>query len=1047
MGIAQQAAVRPGDRRLLRLFLVFAMLLGAGVVWPQAAEASSIERVGTDASAAESLAQAMIRDQTILRGARFDAVPPRSGAGVATGSLSYFPTAGDSFALLTTGDPRLANTPNSSGSSGENLGGGNVRGNTDYDVTVLALDLRAPSNTNCLRFDFAFYSEEFPEYVGSSYNDAFIAELNRSTWTTNGSTIHAPDNFAFDPDGQVISINSTGATSMSALNAAGTTYDGATVLLQAATPVTPGEHTLYLSIFDQGDQVYDSAAFVDNLRFEWASSASECREGAVPAGRLPVVFLHGITGAKLNNIDGEVWPAAGKTFFSPGDAHLNSLRLAADGINPLHPDDPEYEISVGEIIPEIAGQDVYKSMLDAIEDAGYVRGETFFPFAFDWRLSAERNGRQLADRIDEILQATGAPQVNIVAHSQGGLVTRAALDRQQTVDKVNRAVTLGTPYLGAANSLGILHYQEPCQSVEILGGCVLNRGKAQELVTNWPGGLELLPSRAYHQAAGSPVVVEHDGGVARGALTFDQVQEHLSGHNDALITQAGEFHDRLDRFTPADADVELMRIVGTGLSTRSAIREFETEQCTLRFFNCRTVQDFEFLFGTGDKTVLKESANLFNPDRSFDFRGTGRNVYAHGVGHGDLPKDRRVRDFVLSWIAADARLAANAEGMTATDAGPIINRETGEPMPSSAPTATTAFLDDDLVLPPGLSEEPTSFSATQVIVTGAVDGAVSDSAHRQTGATDPETMATSLDIPGSDYHLGILHRSYMLNADGDYVGRWTATEDGEVQVVVRSYVDDEVAEVVVFPGVHVAAGSVLELAFARPADDRLALTVDDGGEAAVRLIEPVGTVTGAGADDTVPPSSTASLRWFVDPVGQQVVEVTLDATDTGGAGVAMIEYAHDSDTSVHTYTGPFVLPADGLLHVRATDNAGNVETPYLTVDLANRDGGWQQVTQFLAAHLNAAGRIEHAGDVDWWGLELEAGTHQFQLIGLPADYDLSLHGPAGELITSSTLEGTRSEKIVQTVAAGRYFLRVAGKGPAHDATQQYRLNVTRLGRP
>jgi pimeloyl-ACP methyl ester carboxylesterase len=1047
MGFATQASTRRGDRRILRLLLVFTMMMGAGVVWPQAASASSIERVSSDDQGAEALAQAMVRDQGVLRGAQFDAVPPRSGGGVATGSLSFFPTAGESFALLTTGDPRLANTPNTSGSSGENLGGGNVRGDTDYDVTVLAIDLRAPSNANCLRFDFAFYSEEFPEYVGSSYNDAFIAELNRSTWRTNGSVIDAPDNFAFDPDGQVISINSTGATSMSALNAAGTTYDGATVLLQAATPVTPGDHTLYLSIFDQGDQVYDSAAFVDNLRFEWASSPSECREGAVPAGRLPVLFLHGITGAKLNNVDGEVWPSAGQTLVSPGDAHLNALRLAADGIEPFDPEDPEYVITVGEIIPEIAGQDVYKSMLDAIEGAGYLRGESFFPFAFDWRLSAERNGHDLANRIDEILQATGAPQVNIVAHSQGGLVTRAALDRHQTVGKVNRVVTLGTPYLGAANSLGILHYREPCQSVEVFGGCVLNRGKAQELITNWPGGLELLPSRAYHQAAGSPVVVDHDGGVARGALTFDQVHEHLREHNAQLIGQAGQFHERLDRFAPADDDVELLRVVGTGVSTRSAIREFETEQCTLFFFNCRTVEDFEFRFGTGDKTVLKESANLFNPDRNFDFRGTGRNVYAHGVEHGDLTKEQHVRDFVLSWIAADARPEANTVAMAATDAEPIINRETGEPMPSSPTTAMTATFDDDLVLPPGLSDEPTSFSATQVVVTGAVDGAVSDAAGRQTGATDPETMATSLDIPGSDYHLGVLHRSYMLNADGAYTGRWTATEDGEVRVVMRSYVDDEVAEVVVFPGVHVAAGSVLELAFSRPVTDQLTLTVGDGGQDVGEVIDPIGTVSGTGAEDTSPPTSTSSLRWFIDDAGQESVEVTLDATDAGGSGVALIEYVRDSDVSVQTYTGPFVVPADGVLYVRATDNAGNVETPYLTVDLANRDGGWQQVTQFLAAHLNAAGRIEHAGDVDWWGLELESGTHQFQLVGLPADYDLFLHNSAGEPISSSTLEGSRSEKIVQTLPAGRYFLRVAGKGSAHDETQQYRLNVTRLGRP
>ncbi len=52
---------------------------------------------------------------------------------------------------------------------------------------------------------------------------------------------------------------------MTAANANGTTYGGATPILRASTPITPGVHSLFLSIFDQGDRGYDSAAFVDNL--------------------------------------------------------------------------------------------------------------------------------------------------------------------------------------------------------------------------------------------------------------------------------------------------------------------------------------------------------------------------------------------------------------------------------------------------------------------------------------------------------------------------------------------------------------------------------------------------------------------------------------------------------------------------------------------------------------------------------------------------------------------------------------------------------------
>lgn len=244
------------------------------LLFPQAAQP-----VITPTATAGDLAGAIATD-TFISGGAFAALPP-SGTpnAVSTTSLAGFPTAGSSYAILTSGDATLADDPNVAGNSGAALGGGNVRGNTDFDVTILRIDLTVPSGSNCLTFDFRFLSEEFPEFVGSSFNDAFIAELDTSTWTTSGSTISAPNNFAFDPSGDVISVNSSGQTSMSAANAAGTTYDGATPLLSASTPITAGAHSLFLSIFDQGDAVLDSAAFVDNLVIGTVGPGG-CKSGA-----------------------------------------------------------------------------------------------------------------------------------------------------------------------------------------------------------------------------------------------------------------------------------------------------------------------------------------------------------------------------------------------------------------------------------------------------------------------------------------------------------------------------------------------------------------------------------------------------------------------------------------------------------------------------------------------------------------------------------------------------------------------------------------------
>lgn len=122
------------------------------------------------------------------------------------------------------------------------------------------------------------------------------------------------------------------------------------------------------------------------------------------------------------------------------------------------------------------------------------------PFPYDWRLSILEEAERFANALEAKLKETKADQpIRIVAHSMGGLVTRAMISlRPQLWKRIrerdgSRFIMLGTPNRGSYQIPRLILGQE--KTFRMLAMLDL-RNSAQQLldiISRFPGVLQLLP--------------------------------------------------------------------------------------------------------------------------------------------------------------------------------------------------------------------------------------------------------------------------------------------------------------------------------------------------------------------------------------------------------------------------------------------------------------------------------------------------------------------------------------------------------------------------
>jgi hypothetical protein len=431
-----------------------------------------------------------------------------------------------------------------------------------------------------------------------------------------------------------------------------------------------------------------------------------------------------------------------------------------------------------------------------------------------------------------------------------------------------------------------------------------------------PAGYQLLPSPAFDETEGAPLVVDWDvngdgeiGGVpAEGPQYYDQWSKTVAntpGRNENMLRQAKQDHVRtFDEFAPADPSVELKRVVGRGLSTPDHIRE-SLISCSSGPGpgECFTEETIEYTDGDGqgreggDGTVPLHSADLVGTSQP-ESNSSVRHV--EDVKHLELAANMSVLGEAIEYFGEGQTQSKGARSFsTASDTGSING------------------------------SEPSELSGVELETIGSFKGYVEDRSGNVLGAKPglPEGVIAE-DIPGGLYNRISQTQSFFLNRAGEYTGKLKVTGAKAIRLRVRTYADNVVNGQAIFrvDQASLPEGSTLRLDFAT-ADESLAelrLRVDEDADGSVdRRLPPDSTVTGPATSDTDPPETSATY----EEINLDAGRVKLSATDReGGSDIAETYYSVGRGGAFKPYKGPFTTSLGTVVRFHSVDNAGNIES-------------------------------------------------------------------------------------------------------------------------
>lgn len=232
---------------------------------------------------------------------------------------------------------------------------------------------------------------------------------------------------------------------------------------------------------------------------------------------------------------------------------------------------------------------VYQPLISALGENGYDP----LPFYYDWRKQVTTTAPLLGTFIQNNIP-TGET-TDLVAHSLGGLVSRAYLQDKQTNSRLTKLLTVGSPHQGVllaypawsgGQAIGDIEWRLAATMLQI--GCFLNRGLSprQAVNTILPSVQNLLP-------------------------TFDFLKNKQTGSLKPVSSMTAKNNWLPNAFTSPFFGVTVGTLTGTGVSTLKTLEVEPPSRIDQRRGNWKDGKPTGVnTFADGDGTVLAESAQL-----------------------------------------------------------------------------------------------------------------------------------------------------------------------------------------------------------------------------------------------------------------------------------------------------------------------------------------------------------------------------------------------------------------------------------------------------